>query len=156
MDPRVTTPADGLNRQWELETQVAAAIARDYEAVQAVRSVRAQLGAIAPRAQALSAEIAALEQKLAGLEGGGGAGPRRASGGATLAQLNGSLRTIFEAADSADAAPTTQLVATFAEMQKSLDSQLQQWDASKADIESLNQKLRQANLPPIHLDASSK
>ncbi len=156
MDPRVTTPPDGLNRQWELEMQVAAAIARDYEAVQAVRSVRSQLGTIAPRAQALSAEIAALDQKLAALEGGGSPGPRRASGGATLAQLNASLRTIFEAADSADAAPTTQLIATFAETQKSLDSQLQQWDASKTDIESLNQKLRQANLPEIRLNGTSK
>jgi uncharacterized phage infection (PIP) family protein YhgE len=135
--------------------QIADAMRRDYDALRTVQSVQAQLKETAPRAQTLAGEIGALEQKLAALDGGGTSGPRRAGGGQGLAQLNGALRTIFEGVDSADAAPTTSLVAAFDEAGKSLEEQLQRWNAARSDVEALNQKLRQARLPLIILEAGS-
>jgi hypothetical protein len=47
MDPRVKTSSADLRRQFELDRKIADALHRDYEALQQVRSLRAQLKALA-------------------------------------------------------------------------------------------------------------
>ena len=43
MDPRVKTSPEDLRRQFDLDRKIADALHRDYQAVQQVRSIRAQI-----------------------------------------------------------------------------------------------------------------
>src|SRR5262249_41825367 len=47
MDPRVKTPANGLAGQFALESRIAEAMNRAYQAVQEIRTLRKQLKALA-------------------------------------------------------------------------------------------------------------
>jgi hypothetical protein len=155
MDPRVTTPAGGLAQQFDAQTKIADALRQDYDALQQVRSVRAQLKSLLMPARALPTPAAeginALEKTLGALEGSaGGFGVRTRND--SFAALNTNLATVYEMADSADAAPTSQAVATFADLQQALALLLTKWNEVKTrDVPALNEKLRAANLRPIEV-----
>ena len=160
MDPRVTTPASGLQQQFEMEIKIADALRQDYDALQQVRAVRQQLKNLASRAQslpgAMADDIAVLEKSLSALEGtAGGYGVRARSD--SFAALNGSLATVYEMVDSADAPPTSQAMATFGELEKALPMLLAKWNDAKArELRALNEKLASANLPLIQIPGEMK
>jgi photosystem II stability/assembly factor-like uncharacterized protein len=157
MDPRVKASPEDLRRQFELDRKIADALHRDYEAVQQVRSLRAQLKSLT--AQKPNGEIAKgiadLEAKAADLEGDeGGFGTRYLTTpeGRSLARLNSGLGTVLNALDNADAAPTTQQSIMFGELEKALAEQLSSWERMKSkDVADLNAQLKQAGLPAIDL-----
>jgi len=155
MDPRVKTSPEDLRRQFELDRKIADALHRDYEAVQQLRSLRSQLKALLAKnpSPEITKSIQDLETKAAGLEGDeGGYGTRFLSTpeGRSLSRLNTGLGAVLGALDSADAAPTTQQSAMFAEVEKALSEQLNTWDQLKSkDVTDLNTKLKQAGLPEI-------
>ncbi len=143
MDPRVKTPPLALQQQFDMEMKLADALRQDYAALQQVRSARAKLAAVKPKATALAADIAALEQKLATFEALG----RQAT---SLAALNGTLASVYNAVDSADTAPTAPELAAFQQVQKALAAELARWaSVQKQQIEPLNRKLRAAGLGEI-------
>ncbi len=155
MDPRVATSSEDLRRQFDTEMQIAAALRQDYDALQQLRALRSQLKALMSRTPAMPAPIAqqaaALDKNLAELEGvPSGYGPAVTD---TLAGLNSSLEKLYEAVDSADAAPTPQAEKTArVELQQSLSGVLGKWNETKTrDLPALNEKLRAANLPQIQL-----
>ena len=170
MDPRVKTAPDDLRRQFELDRKIAEALHRDYEAVQRVRSLRFQLKALTAKIlttgstekhrvsrglDVIQKTAAALDAKAAAIEGE--EGDYRTSylstpEGRSLARLNGGLNAFVTALDTADAAPTTQQVAMFGELDKALEEQLSAWGQLKSkDIPALNEQLKKAGLPPIDL-----
>ena len=155
MDPRVKTSPEDLSRQFELDQKIADALHRDYEALQQVRSLRSQLKALAGGPDAIKKTAAELEAKAASIEGEeGGYGTRYLSTpeGRSLARLNSGFSALVSALDTADAAPTTQQVAMFAELDKALEEQLSAWGELKAkDIPELNEQLKKAGLPVIDL-----
>jgi hypothetical protein len=168
MDPRVkTSPAD-LRRQFDLDRKIADALHRDYEALQQVRSLRTQLKALtAGSNQAAGAATAGskerltaimaneLEAKAAPIEGqSGGYGARYLStpAGRSLSRLNSGFNALVSALDTADAAPTTQQITVFAELNKALDEQLSAWAQLKSkEIPELNEQLKKARQPMIDL-----
>ncbi len=166
MDPRVKVSSSDLDRHLDLDRKIADALHRDYEALQQVRSLRAQLkslktdahassaashsamAAIAKAAAVLDAKAAAIE----GEEGGYGASYLSTPAGRTLAKLNSGLGTVLTALDSADAAPTTQQSAMFAELDQALTEQLSAWAELKSkDVPELNERLKKAAMPEIDL-----
>jgi hypothetical protein len=156
MDPRVKTSPEDLLRQFELDRKIADALHQDYEALQQVRSLRAQLKALAGHGpDAITKTAAELEAKAATIEGEEGdyattylSTPE----GRSLARLNGGFNALVSALDTADAAPTTQQVAMFGELDKALEEQLSAWAQLKSeDIPELKSKLKKAGLPPIDL-----
>jgi len=157
MDPRVKTSPDDLRGQFDLDRKIADALHRDYEAVQQVRSLRSQLKSLTERKPGaeIARKVAALEAKAAALGGDeGGYGTRFLSTpeGRSLARLNTGLRAVLSALDSADAAPTTQQSAMFAELERALGEQLGNWEQVKSkDVVDLNSLLKQAGLPAIDL-----
>jgi photosystem II stability/assembly factor-like uncharacterized protein len=160
MDPRVTTPAEGLAQQFDIATRLADALQQDYDALQQVRSVRAQLRSLLMPTKALPSDAAEaineLDKTLRALEGARGEFGQRAASD-NLSGLNSSLGTVYEMVDSADAAPTSQAVATFRDLQRSLPPLLTKWDEVKArDVPALNMKLRSANLPEIQISSGAK
>jgi photosystem II stability/assembly factor-like uncharacterized protein len=172
MDPRVKTSPEDLRRHFELDRKIADALHKDYEALQQVRSLRSQLKALtggsdqsASAATAASREKLAaintatdLEAKAASIEGEEGDYRSRylsTPEGRSLARLNGGLNALVTALDSADAAPTTQQVAMFGEVDKALGEQLSAWAQLKSkDIPELNDQLKKAGLPLIDLQKS--
>jgi len=162
MDPRVKTTAEDLHRQFELDRKIADALHKDYEALQEVRGLRAQLKVLAEHGPSKNAKLAAiaktaaeLEAKAAPIEGEEGDYATRylsTPEGRSLARLNGGLNALVSALDSADAAPTTQQSAMFGELTKALEEQLSAWALLKSkDISELNEKLKKAGLPLLDL-----
>jgi photosystem II stability/assembly factor-like uncharacterized protein len=154
MDPRVKTLPDGLLQQFELDRKIAVALHQDYEALQQVRSLRAQLKSLAGHA-AIAKTAAELEAKAAAIEGeeaGYGAHYLSTPAGRSLARLNSGLNTLVSALDTADAAPATQQKVTFLEIEKALEEQLRAWAQLRSkDIPALNEQLKKAGLPQIDL-----
>ena len=160
MDPRVTTPAESLAQQFDIATRIADALQQDCDALQQVRSVRAQLKKLLMPAKALPSDVAEaineLDKTLRALEGARGEFGQRAASD-NFAGLNSSLGTVYGMVDSADAAPTSQAVATFRDLQRSLQALIAKWNEIKArDVPALNQKLRSASLPEVQISSGAK
>ncbi len=155
MDPRVKTSREDLARQFELATQITEAMREDVTALREVQSLRSKLESLEAKAARgpAAAAIAALETKAAAMEGsagGFGFGPRGAA--EDLSRLNGSLETLLEVVESADAKPTPAMAAAADGVRKSLAGQLARWtDVKTKDLPALNEELRKAKLPPINL-----
>jgi hypothetical protein len=156
MDPRVTTPPAALQRQLALAMRLTDAIHRDYEALQQVKSLRAQLRTVRERAgqsaNALTDAIARVDESAAALEGtGGGPGaPGISATAENLTRLNGELVTLLGIVDGADTEPTTQVVAAVGELERTLAEQLARWrEVQDRDVSALDAQLRKAGLPAI-------
>jgi len=154
MDPRVKTLPEDLAQQFDLDRKIAAALHQDYEALQQVRSLRSQLKTLTGHA-AIAKSAAELEAKAASIEGKEGDYATRylsTPEGRSLARLNGGFSAVLSALDTADAAPTTQQVAMFVQLEKALEEQLSAWAQLKSkDIPELNRELKKAGLPLIDL-----
>jgi photosystem II stability/assembly factor-like uncharacterized protein len=168
MDPRVKTSTEDLRRQFELDQKIADALHKDYEALHQVRSLRSQLRSLAAKisttgsaedhrentgSDAIRKTADALEANAAPIEGEHGSHDARylsTPEGRSLSRLNRGFAAVISALDSADAAPTTQEVAMFAELEKALDEQLSAWGQLKSkDVPELNDQLKKAGLPGI-------
>ena len=151
-DPRLKISLTDLDSQLNLDRKIADALHRDYEAIQQIRSLRAQLKPLANnKSEAIAKASAALETKLAALEGKeGGYGSTYLSTpeGRSLAHLNSAFNALLTALDTADAAPTTQQEAMFGELDKALAEQLSAWaQVKERDIPELNHQLKKAGYP---------
>jgi photosystem II stability/assembly factor-like uncharacterized protein len=152
MDPRIRSSREDLRRQFELESNITAALREDFQALQQVRSLRQQLQFLKSRAtgKSLADTITTLDNKLQDLEGSEeGTAFLSTSQGRSLARLNIGLTTLLGVVDSADAAPTTQQSAIFKDLKSVLDQQLANWEKlKKTDVSALNSQLKPLGLPP--------
>ncbi len=122
MDPRVKTSVEGLRQQFLLETKIADAMNRSYEAVRQVRSARQRLKQASANDSASDAQ-----KKLAMIESGSGGSTPVPLNEKGLAPMNQALYALLEVVDSADAAPTTQAAATFQDLDEALGKRLEDW-----------------------------
>jgi photosystem II stability/assembly factor-like uncharacterized protein len=159
MDPRVKTSAADLEKQFALQQTAAKGMNDSYEALEEIKSVRAQLAERQRKVSAseLKEKFADLDKKAAALEGAAvpaffgvplaGKQPENFS---TLNQRFGRLLAI---SDGADAAPTRETGNVAQELQTALKDSASRWDAlKKSDLSSLNLGLQKSNLPPIDPD----
>jgi photosystem II stability/assembly factor-like uncharacterized protein len=156
MDPRVTTPAAGLEQQFKLSMVCYDGTAEARAAVTQIRAVRKQLEDRKAKAADLAVAIDAIDAKLAALEGpsgGGGKGIRNPQlQEASLGRVAGELGRLLAILQGADATPTTQATAAVAEARKELDGLLSRWaEIRQKDLAELNGKLKAAALPAIDL-----
>jgi photosystem II stability/assembly factor-like uncharacterized protein len=154
MDPRVTTPAEGLAQQFNLSMQCYDGIVRAHAALAQIRQTRAHLKSLGQQAkQGMVVEaIAALDKKLAAMAGSA-PGFGRGGGDATLAGLMAAMTGLLETLQAADVAPTTQAVAAVNQSQQALTDLMTRWEAVKdGDVKALNEQLRQARLPAINVE----
>jgi photosystem II stability/assembly factor-like uncharacterized protein len=160
MDPRVKTSLAELQAQFELETKIVEALHRDFEAFARVRTLRKKLKDLQTSARSsFQSKVANLDKKAADLEGtsgGYGAAFLITPAGRGLARLNAGLDSLLAIVDSADAAPTTQAVAMFADVQRALDEQLSRWaQVQNQDLPALNKDLKQAGVAAIDVQAAA-
>jgi len=146
MDPRIKTPRAGLLQQFLLSQQLVEAMRKDSAALAEVRALRAQLGGLKERAgaAALAPAIDSLERQAAELEG------QEAGRADSFARLLGELGTLYGVLQGSDATPTSQAVSAVAAWRGTLGPLLQRWERLRAGgLGPLNQRLRQAGLPPV-------
>jgi photosystem II stability/assembly factor-like uncharacterized protein len=169
MDPRIKTPAAGLEKQFALSKAMYDGVLETQAALEHLRGLRGQVKKIQEKAgqgqTAISQALADFDKKAAALEGGGGGGAGQRGGGGgfgglgmaaggpdTLAGIVGGLASLMSLLQGADAAPTSQAAAAVAERQKSLAELMAKWNALKGlDLAGLNVRLKAAGLPAIEI-----
>jgi photosystem II stability/assembly factor-like uncharacterized protein len=157
MDPRIQTPPDGLRKQHEMEAGAVEGMSETYEELEQVKSVRAQIKELTPKASSkpkMAKSLEALDKECASLEGAtqnpfyglAPSGKRPEN----LSTLHQHFAGILSVADSADAAPTTQADAAFRELEESESSLRKQWSILREqEILDLNAELKKVGLPAI-------
>ena len=173
MDPRVKATGPELALENSAELKIAADMKHGAETVASVRSLQADLKAIAPQTGALGDAITALNKKMvaiageAPVAGGGGRGGRGAGGGGgggrgrggaaadtapTFTQVSGELSALYGLIDSADAAPTAAQSAQLAQLDATYTKLMAQWTAIKTkDVPALNEQQKKAGLPTLEI-----
>jgi photosystem II stability/assembly factor-like uncharacterized protein len=155
MDPRVQTPMEDLQKQFEMEVGAVEGMDESYEALEQVKSVRAQLKDLTPKARGVLVEaIAALDQQGAELEGETRSGffglPPQGRQPENFSSLNQHFAAILAVADSADAAPTTQATAAYQELDEEATKLRKRWSVLRErEILNLNKDLKKAGLAEI-------
>jgi hypothetical protein len=143
MDPRVRATPVALAQQSAAARRLAAAMQRDYDALQAVRALRAQIRARREGVITgpLADTVAALDRQISGLESGGRE---------TLTRLNGDLASLLDLIDGIDAAPTTQAAQAAQMLETKLAQVLARWEAIwRRDVPRVNAQLKAAGLAEL-------
>jgi hypothetical protein len=156
MDPRVATPAAGIQQMFDLQMRLSSLLTKTSQAAMQAKSLNEQLDKVAEKASgAPAASIEAFKKKLQTLRGS--AMPMPDSDEVTLGRVNEACSTLYDEVDRADATPTVPQTEATTKTEKDAAGILQQWDQMKsADLATLNTALRSANLPEIHLEAAPK
>ena len=148
MDPRVKTPAAGIEQQFEMERKLASMITRSAEAIHQARAAQEQIEKLTHDASGpLVEQLAALQKKIQAALAGGPAET-------TLTTVNGQVSALYGDVDSADAAPTAAQVAAMDKIGRDFPGVMASWSKLTAtDITELNRQLKAAKLPEIQLNA---
>lgn len=155
LDPRVKGVARAdLEKRFALAMQVRDKVSRANDAVLLVRGVRAQIADRLKRALDAATRAAAeqLDRQLAAIEGRIYQVRNRSSQDPLNypIMLNNKLAALAGVVESAEAAPTRQDYAVFAELSQQLDRELAGLAAIlDRDLPALNARLRQARLAPV-------
>ncbi|HYL11170.1 MAG TPA: hypothetical protein VEU31_10565 [Candidatus Acidoferrales bacterium] len=155
MDPRVKTPAAGLEQQWRLSKQVYDSVLNVSPAVDRIESLRKQLADLRPRASQadLKAALEAFDKKLQELEGRASRRPGPGNEAPSLSGMRARLLMLLGILQEADVAPTTQAANAVTELDQAVRPLLQQWEAVRSqDLAALNAQLRSANLRELKLE----
>jgi hypothetical protein len=128
MDPRVDTPSADLQRQFELDMRIVAALEHDTIAYKQVKQAQSRLQT------SHASEVLAMSAELAALAGDSDPDPSKH---VALKKLNGQLASLEGAVESADRAPTAQARSTFEKLFVELDGYLKQWEALRPRVEKL-------------------
>jgi hypothetical protein len=142
MDPRVATPAAGLEKQFKLSMQCYEGENAARSAATQARSLRVQAAALRPKAGALADAVAALETKLGELDS--------AAGEPGLGRTAGELGRLLGLLQAADAEPTSQVSEAVEAARADLDKVLPRWTKLRdEDLKELNARLKAAGLAAL-------
>ncbi|HJQ22995.1 MAG TPA: glycoside hydrolase [Blastocatellia bacterium] len=154
IDPRVSTPMEGLAQQFRLSMQCYEGLQRLGPVIEEARQLRGKLKALgeqAPKGTVTDAATA-LDKQAAALAGGA-QGFGRGGGAMSLSRLQAELTALLEALQAADVTPTTQVAAAVNQLQPAVADLAARWEAIKSrDLKTLNEQLRQAGLKPLTVD----
>jgi len=160
MDPRVLTPPEGLRRQHEVETRLAAMMDESFEAHAELSGLEHQLEDLSKQVHApLADAVSALRTKLAALAGSrparhGPPPPEVDPSEATLSRVMGQIGGLYSQVGGADVAPTASQTAALAALEKDYALVMGRWKAIKSeDFPALNRQLSGGGLPEIKLKA---
>jgi hypothetical protein len=151
MDPRIKTPAAGLQKKFEAETKLAAIMSQSTEALLQAGSIREQLGKV-PADKASKANIESYEKKLGALLGAQGGFFAPPSTEITLSRVSGQAGTLYQQIWQVDAPPTSSQAEAFATVERDNANLTNRWnDFKKTDLPALNRLLHEAQVPEIQI-----
>ncbi len=154
MDPRVKTSTEGLAQQFTLSKAMYDGIARTYQALEQLQSLRSQVKALQAQVgkSTLSSDLAALEAMAVAVGGEAAAsefGPPPRTDVETLNSVSSSMRSVMSLLQGADVAPTTQAIAAVADRQRVSAGVMTRWKAVEAEVDRINARLKAEKLPEI-------
>jgi hypothetical protein len=141
MDPRVKTPASGLQQQFALSNQAYQDLLTLQPMIDQVAAVRGKVDAA--KAKATPADAAKYEELNKKLEALAGSGGRRRGGQAeSLAGTQGSLLAVLGMAQEADVAPSTPMTQAAQSAHQSLAGLTDRWnEIQKNDVAPMKNQL---------------
>lgn len=155
MDPRITTLAAGLRKQFDLSMNAYKGITEARKLSDEVKKLQDQLKAAREKIgkdSPVLKDIDELEKNLTRLT----SGPSQPPGTPvavidfSLGRLGGAFTGLLDFLQDADVAPTTQMASAAIDLQTALSKAEAAWDVIKAnDLPALNTKLREANIPTV-------
>jgi photosystem II stability/assembly factor-like uncharacterized protein len=155
-DPRIKATDGDLAKQFELARDVQAERVRVSAARAQADSIRKQLVALRGKAGNAAAELEAFGLKLDTIAGPPPATPEEDFFGepavdlSSLRRIAAALQQIARAAESADAAPSPDLLSGFHQRREMLSKTLPRWETFlREDLPRLNTSLAATSLPPI-------
>jgi photosystem II stability/assembly factor-like uncharacterized protein len=153
MDPRVKISAVALEKKFQLEKRLAASLSETSQAVLQAGSLRDSLQKLSQQASGeTNSSLQAFQNKLAALLGGS---PGASTAGEiTLTRVNGEVQVLYGQVWQADAEPTAAQSVAAASSESETSNAMKKWDTLKtSDLSALNQALRSANLPEVHVES---
>ena len=173
MDPRVSTPQEGLSLEFEKQELLAGLMTQNTEALTQARALRDQLQKLTGKAPAapsdnaansnaakltdpLADAVSAFDKKLSAILGGAPGFGALPSPTPTLGRSSGAIAGLYAELDRSDAAPTAAQLTAIGAAQKDSESVSKLWqDFKSADLPALNRQLKSAGLPELQLPPAS-
>jgi photosystem II stability/assembly factor-like uncharacterized protein len=149
MDPRVKTPAEALERQFDLSSTLSRLLNDGAGAATQAASVKEQLKKIAGQGKGATAElIKELTEKVeATLEGAHPAGAAPTPG---FSGVVGNVYALYGTVGQADAGPTAAQATAADELSRQVPDLVKRWQAIvSTQVPALNRRLKAAHLPEI-------
>jgi photosystem II stability/assembly factor-like uncharacterized protein len=155
MDPRVKTPALGLERKFELEKRLSSLVSQTSLAAQQANSIDAQLKKQSEPLKVAGEAVQTFQSELAALLGGAEAFGGGEAEEPTLLEVNGTASTLYGQVWHVDATPTSAQLTAVATVERDGAAVMKRWAAFKKDaVPELNRKLHEAKLPEIEIESS--
>ena len=156
MDPRVKTPAAGLQKKFETEAHLASVMSESTQALHQGTSIRSQLNKLTEKGNAqVKTSAAEFEKKLNALVGTAGGFFAPPSPEVSLSKLNGQASGLYQQVWKVDAEPTTAQLQASGAIDHDRQDVMRRWDEFKqTDLPGMNRLLRQANIPEINPQAA--
>ena len=157
MDPRVKTPAAGLQKKFAMETRLAAMMTESSQALAQGGAMRDQLAKAGAQASGAAKEaIDAFQKKLGEALGASGGFFAPPSAEVTLSRVNGAVGGLYQQVWQADAEPTVPQTEAVAAAERDLKDVMARWNTLKSsDLPALNKSLRESNLPEVQVQADA-
>ncbi len=153
MDPRIKTPAAGLEKKFQAETRLASIVTQTSEAVLEGRSINAQLLKSEPNSADLKGAVADFRGKLAALLGGAGGFVAPPSADMTLSRASEDAATLYQQIWQVDAEPTYSQTEAMASSDHASSDLLKRWaEFIATELPSFNRQLRGLRVPEIKAD----
>ncbi len=155
IDPRVKSSNEGLKQMFQMESNLANMMTSSSRALSEARSAREQSQKLAGQTSApVDDAVSAFEKKVTAVLGRDG--PRGSEAAArTLTAVGGAVGALYGEVDRADATPTSAQQNAVTQIQARFSTVMKQWAELKhTDLPVLNQQLRRANLPELHLEST--
>jgi hypothetical protein len=165
MDPRVKTPADSLQQQFDLSMQCYDGMRQAREALAQIAGLRSQIKEVQAKNtdKELADSLTELDKKLAALGGTPAArtrgGERLADGPReqTIAAISQEMAQLLRILQGADATPTTTCTTACEQTGKVFRKLLARWGELKdKDVKALNERLSKAGLTPLAPKAEAR
>jgi photosystem II stability/assembly factor-like uncharacterized protein len=156
MDPRVKTPAGGLQEKFEAETHLASIMSESTQALHQGASIRSQLDKLTEKGDAsVKTSATEFEKKLNALLGSAGGFFAPPSPEVSLNRLNGQASGLYQQVWHVDAEPTTAQLQASGTIDHDRDDVIRRWNEFKqTELPAMNRLLRQANIPQINPQAA--
>jgi photosystem II stability/assembly factor-like uncharacterized protein len=155
MDPRVKTPAAGLQKKFQAETRMASVMTESAQALLQGGSIRAQLEKLNTQENAQTKDaVESFQKKLTALLGATGGFFAPPSQEVTLGRVNGQASTLYIQVWQVDAEPTSSQVEAIAATEHDSADVMKRWtDFKNSDLPALNRLLRESKVPEIQIEA---
>jgi photosystem II stability/assembly factor-like uncharacterized protein len=158
MDPRSQVTSEELEQQLQLSRQFFAEALEARQVLSEVKGVQKQLSELEQKLPVhqgqIKSEVELLQVEIKRVLAGDESEPGSIAG---LEQASTGLASALRVAESSDRTVPSQAAQVYHESQEAMKISVEEWSKIKADrLPQLNQRLQQANLPPIVAAVSSE